>query len=51
MDKKIAGLLGAAAALTTVTAAYAAAPAQPEGYAPPASTATFSTRFRTRFWR
>jgi hypothetical protein len=28
MDKKIAGLLGAAAALTTVTAAHAAAPAQ-----------------------
>jgi hypothetical protein len=28
MDKKIAGLLGAAAALTTVTAAHAATPAQ-----------------------
>ena len=28
MDKRIAGLLGAAAALTTVTAAHAAAPAQ-----------------------
>jgi hypothetical protein len=28
MDKKIAGLLGAAAALTTVTAVQAAAPAQ-----------------------
>jgi hypothetical protein len=28
MDKKIAGLLGAAAALTTVTAAHASAPAQ-----------------------
>lgn len=28
MDKRIAGLLGAAAALTTVTAAQAAAPAQ-----------------------
>ena len=27
MDKKIAGLLGAAAALTAVTAAHAAAPA------------------------
>lgn len=29
MDKKIAGLLGAAVALTTVTAAQAAAPAAP----------------------
>jgi len=29
MDKKIAGLLGAAAALTTVTAAQAAAPVAP----------------------
>jgi hypothetical protein len=28
MDKKVAGLLGAAAALTTLTAAQAAAPAQ-----------------------
>jgi hypothetical protein len=28
MDKKIAGLLGAAAALTTVTGAHASAPAQ-----------------------
>jgi hypothetical protein len=28
MDKRIAGLLGAAAALTTVTAAHAATPAQ-----------------------
>jgi len=28
MDKRVAGLLGAAAALTTVTAAHAAAPAQ-----------------------
>jgi hypothetical protein len=28
MDKKIAGLLGAAAALTTITAAHAATPAQ-----------------------
>jgi hypothetical protein len=37
MDKKIAGLLGAAAALTAVTAAHAAVPAQPEGYAPAAS--------------
>jgi hypothetical protein len=37
MDKKIAGLLGAAAALTTVTAAHAAASAQTQGYAPPAS--------------
>ncbi len=37
MDKKIAGLLGAAAALTTVTAAHAAVPAQTEGYAPAAS--------------
>ncbi len=37
MDKKIAGLLGAAAALTTVTAANAAAPAQTDGYAAPAS--------------
>lgn len=37
MDKKIAGLLGAAAALTTVTAAHAAAPAQTDGNAPAAS--------------
>ncbi len=37
MDKKIAGLLGAAAALTTVTAANAAAPAQTEGNAPAAT--------------
>ncbi len=37
MDKKIAGLLGAAAALTTVTAANAAVPAPTEGNAPPAS--------------
>jgi hypothetical protein len=31
MDKKIAGLLGAAAALTTMTAAQAAVPAQGQG--------------------
>ena len=34
MDKKIAGLLGAAAALTTFTAANAAAPAQSNELAP-----------------
>ena len=34
MDKRIAGLLGAAAALTTVTAAQAAAPAQTQATEP-----------------
>lgn len=34
MDRKIAGLLGVAAALTTASAAYAAAPA-PAGRPPP----------------
>ena len=37
MDKKIAGLLGAAAALTTVTAATAATPVQTSGPSPVAS--------------
>lgn len=37
MDKKIAGLLGAAAALTTVTAANAAVSTQPPSLAPAAS--------------
>src|ERR1700692_3221917 len=37
MDKKIAGLLGAAAALTTVTAAHAATPAQATELAAPTS--------------
>lgn len=36
MDRKIAGLLGVAAALTTATAAYAAAPT-PAGLPPPAN--------------
>lgn len=37
MDKKIAGLLGAAAALTAVTAAQAAAPAAPSAAQVPPS--------------
>jgi hypothetical protein len=37
MDKKIAGLLGAAAALGTVTAAHAAVPARAQELAPPTS--------------
>lgn len=37
MDKKIAGLLGAAAALTAVTAAQAAAPAAPAAAQVPTS--------------
>ena len=37
MDKKIAGLLGAAAALTTMTAAHAATSPQPSELAPAAS--------------
>jgi len=37
MDKKLAGLLGAAAALTTMTAAQAAAPDQKTEMAPAAS--------------
>lgn len=37
MDKKIAGLLGAAAAFTTVTAAHAAVPGQQTELTPPSS--------------
>jgi hypothetical protein len=37
MDKKLAGLLGAAAALTTMTAAQAAMPGQQTELAPPTS--------------
>lgn len=37
MDKKIVGLLGAAAALTTLTAANAAVPAQSNQMTPPTS--------------
>jgi hypothetical protein len=45
MDKKLAGLLGAAAALTTMTAAQAAPASGPE---PPQAIATCSIRSRMR---
>jgi hypothetical protein len=47
MDKKIAGLLGAAAALTAANSA-AATPATVEGFNPPQPTVTYWSRFRMR---
>jgi hypothetical protein len=47
MDKKLAGLLGAAAALTTMSAAQAAPAVGPELPQATSYRATFSTRSRT----